>query len=241
MSETRAHQHWQETFGLTEQQYNQPGFVVCPLSGGFAGRNAAMIFLHGETCIISCPPDLVDKIREKTQALKVSDVMMPDSLAALFGERINRTTGPAYQGCVEKEGLLPVSLDHVRRLVPANKDIIDAFAQACSREDLDNSGVHLDSDCLLGCFEDNKLLAIAGIIQWSSQAANPAILVHPAYRGQGYGKAVASAAMKHILDQGSVVLYQTLMDNKPAVAIAESLGCRLYARTMYVAFREAAG
>ena len=45
---------------------------------------------------------------------------------------------------------------------------------------------------------------------------------------------LSSAVMDWILGQGSVVLYQTLLANQLAVRIAESLGCREYARMLYL-------
>jgi len=60
---------------------------------------------------------------------------------------------------------------------------------------------------------------------------------HPAHRGRGYGRAVVSASMQHALDRGDLVVYQTLVANLPAVAIARALGCHDYARHLAVRLR----
>ena len=44
--------------------------------------------------------------------------------------------------------------------------------------------------------------------------------------------------MQHVLDQGQVVLYQTLLNNEGAVRIASRLGCTLYATTIYVSLTD---
>lgn len=239
MSTARADQYWRETFGLSRDQFNRPGILVCPHSQKLAGRNASWIFVHDDTCIISVPPRLVGAIESKTTALTLADIMTGQSLAILFGDRIGRTIGPAYQGCIEKGNFRPVSSKDVRALTPADSDSIGAFAGACDPSELRDSGIDFAREPLFGCFRTGDLVAVAGVIPWAPYAANLGILVHSDHRNQGLGTVVASAAVQHVLDEGNVVLYQTLMTNRAAVRIAECLGCTPYARTLYVGFREA--
>lgn len=57
------------------------------------------------------------------------------------------------------------------------------------------------------------------------------------FRGCGYGKAVLSAASQYALDHHLLVLYQTLVSNKPAIAVAQSLGFQPYANHVAVRLR----
>ena len=57
---------------------------------------------------------------------------------------------------------------------------------------------------------------------------------HSAYRGQNYGKALVSAAMQDAFARDYWVLYQALETNRSSVALAATLGCHAYARTLGV-------
>jgi predicted GNAT family acetyltransferase len=59
-------------------------------------------------------------------------------------------------------------------------------------------------------------------------------VTHPAFRGNGYGRAVVSAMTRAALDEGAIPHYQTLASNTASRAIARSLGFTEYAQTLAV-------
>src|SRR5690606_23268507 len=95
---------------------------------------------------------------------------------------------------------------------------------------------HADSP-LFAVRADSRILAIANHQMWGVEAASIGVLTHPAYRRSGHGKSVTTAAMSAAFAHGHLVLYRTLLANRASIALAESLGCRDYARFLAVHLR----
>jgi len=241
MNSPRVDQYWSETFGVSPDELLRAGMCVVPHSRKLSGRNASWVFVHGDACVVSVPPQLIDDVREKAAIIPIEKIMSADSIRALFGDSVHHTIGPAYQGYAEAEDFHPIPSPHVRKLSTSDRPLLQVLVDGCDPKEWRDSGINVNDENLFGYFLSGSIVAVAGIIPWASYAANPSVVTHPDYRKKGYGKAVVSAAMQHILDQGSVVLYQTLLANVPAVRIAESLGCKPYAKSMYVAFKEEMG
>ena len=142
---------------------------------------------------------------------------------------------------MEREDLHSTPCEHVQRLHPSDRAAVRALAEACAPTEWEDSGLAIDGDPLFGYFESERLLAVAGTIRWVPHAANPGAITHPNHRNKGLGKAVPSAAMSHILSEGDVELFQTLLNNHAPVNIAEALGCKLYTCVMYIGLTDIAG
>jgi GNAT superfamily N-acetyltransferase len=183
---------------------------------------------------VSVPPALRRFVQEAVQDFDAHALLTPDAIHDLFGNRVTRLVGPSYQGYVERPGFRPRPAEHVRLLSAPDRPAQERLRDACDPAEWEDSGISLDREPLFGYVSQGDVLAVAGVIPWSPYAANPAVITHPGSRGQGFGTAVVSAAMAHILDQGSVVLYQTLLENRAAVRMATALGCQEYARMMYI-------
>jgi len=209
--------------------------VVHANSGRVADRTAALwIFVHGDSILVSVLPALLGFVQEAVRGIAPDAALAPEAMHHLFGDRITRTVGPSYQGYVERPDFRPLPSEQVHLLSERDRPALARLRDACDPTDWSNSGISLDSDPLFGYISQGNVLAVSGVIPWAPYAANPAVISHPESRGHGYGKAVASAAIAHILDQGSVVLFQTLLENRGAIRIATSLGCQEYARMMFV-------
>jgi len=233
----RVDRYWRETFGLSEADYRRPGVVVCPHSQKLAGRNACWVFLHAQTCLVSTPAPLVAEIRRRAQRIPLETMLDEETLYGLFPERVARTVGPSYQGFTEAEGFRPYQGPTVRRVSPSERIQVRQFLSECAPQEREDSGLHEDAEPLFAGFDGTQLVALGGVLACAPYAANPGVIAHPLRRGRGFGKAVASAAMAYILTQGQVVLYQTLLSNRAAVAIAKALGCQSYARMVYIGLR----
>jgi ribosomal protein S18 acetylase RimI-like enzyme len=68
----------------------------------------------------------------------------------------------------------------------------------------------------------------------SGVAAFPGLITHSEFRGRGYGKVVLSKAVEHGISHDLLMFYQTLLTNKPAIAVAQTLGYRHYATHLAV-------
>ena len=66
------------------------------------------------------------------------------------------------------------------------------------------------------------------------------MLTHPEFRRRRYGSAVVSLVVATALEEGKLLLYQTLEANRGAVRIALNLGYEQYARHVAVRLKREA-
>jgi GNAT superfamily N-acetyltransferase len=160
--------------------------------------------------------------------------MEPSFLSDLFGPAFDRMIGPAFQGALEPSSFRPCNVSAVRPLQPDDEPAVERFCVECGREDWDYSALEKAKHYRTAHFEGERIVAMAGYRPWTAEAGDPCLLTHPSYRGRGWGLAVASAVVKQALDEGKMLLYQTLESNHGAVKIALRLGYEQHARHMAV-------
>ena len=122
----------------------------------------------------------------------------------------------------------------MRLVEPHDEPEFYRLSQECDRIGWQHSGSAFLQPHLYGLFTGGRLLALAHYVLWAANAASIGVVTHPAHRGQGYGKAVVSAAMQDAFAQGHIVIYQTLCDNMRSIALAKRLGCQEYAHTFKI-------
>lgn len=83
-------------------------------------------------------------------------------------------------------------------------------------------------------FDGTRIAAMAGYRPWNDHAGDPCVLTHPEFRQRGCGTAAVSAVVAAALEEGNLLLYQTLESNRSAVQIALNLGYEQYARHVAV-------
>lgn len=76
----------------------------------------------------------------------------------------------------------------------------------------------------VGLFVDEQLVAAAGFTVWNGLLAHLAVVTHPNYRSQGYGKTVVSRATEQAFADGLLPQYRTSDVWPWSVALAQSLG-----------------
>lgn len=233
----RIHQYWSTIFGLTLEEIQHPGIRVVPHARPWED-SFAYVFLHDQTCVISVRATLVESVRRKTTDLPVDAALTCTGIHRIFDQPINRIIGPAFQAYVEVDDFCPYPSPQVRTLLDEDEEWLQCLTQACDPKEWEHSGIKETSSPLFGYFIDNQLVATSHYSMWAAYAASIGIITHPAHRDHGYGRATVSAAMQHALDQGHMVIYQTLLANTPSVALAKHLGCKLYAHTVAIHFEE---
>jgi RimJ/RimL family protein N-acetyltransferase len=239
----RVDRYWAEFFGLAPDQFLQPGIRVVPHaslgdSHSLSNYHGAWLFRHGETGVLSVPPDQVEAVAARAASLTPDALPTPETAEALFRERIERLVGPAYQGYAEPGDFRPCPSPHVRALTPADRDAFARLEAACDRvEWMWHSSLGPDHPEVFGYVLDGEILAACRPLMWNRWTANHGVITHPAHRGRGYGKAVVSASMQRGFERGHLNVYQTLVANAGAVGIARALGCREYGTSLAVRFR----
>jgi GNAT superfamily N-acetyltransferase len=201
---------------------------------GLAGYHGAWIFWRGKTTVISVPEEWVAEVAAHATSLIPGEPATTDTAAFLFGLRVGRLVGPTYHGYAERGDFHPVLSPHVRSLTSADRESFLHLAAACDPIEWEHSALGTGVENVFGYFEGGELLAACKTVRRGPRAADHGVITHPEHRGHGYGRAVVSASMQHALDRGDLVVYQTLVANLPAVAIARALGCHDYARHLAV-------
>jgi len=224
---------WAAFFGLSPPAFLLPGIQVVA-HHELAGYPGVWLFRHHASLCVSVPPDSVEGVQAAVRAYTVDRLFSEAGVRALLGPRIDRIIGPAYQGYVEGPQFRSAPEPWVRVLSRADQAALRQLADACGVDAWEHAGIALDEPHVFGCFMDDRVVAAARYRPAWEETAHIGVVTHPAYRGQGHGRAVVSAATAQGLAAGFIVLYQTLLANVPSVALATGLGYQPYATQLAV-------
>jgi len=230
----RVDEYWSDRFGLEPGALYREGITVVP-DAQSREDNFAYVFVRGATCILSVGPAFVEATGERVRDFGVPHALLRDeNLNVVFDRRIHHTVGPAYQGYAEKEDFLPRVSGAVRHLGTGEHHLLERLKSGCEPIAWQHSRVDATDSPVFAYFVSGDVVAIAHYSMWAAGVASIGVVTHPSHRSRGYGRFAVSAAMAHALEHGRLVVYQTLTSNVPSVALATSLGCRDYARTVAV-------
>ncbi len=230
----RVDEFWSSFFGLNLAEWQQDNLKIVPHAalGDYSG---AWLFRREESLIISAPQSCIAVL---TGALQHRSCVADEDVLALFGDAVETVIGPAYHGYLDEGHFQPVT-SATRLLTARDGAALQELEQACLEQEWQHAGISEAQQPVFGLYSRSKLVAAANYQMWAHDVATPGLVVHPDHRGRGYGKAVLSAAAQHALQDGFLVLYQTLMSNVAAQAVAQSLGFQQYATHVAVRLRDA--
>lgn len=215
----------------------EPGLTVVA-HRRFGDWEGAWVFRRDDACVVMAPARLVERLAEALSPLPVDALQSTDVLATVFGAEFDRTVGPAYQGHLEPRAFRPYrGSKTVRSLDASDAGALEGLRLASEPEEWDAADIH--PDAAFGCLADGALVAAASLNDWPPDAMIPGVVTHPAHRGRGYGAAVVSRVVAHALEQGTLALYQTLLENVASVALAKRLGYVQYATHVAVRLKGA--
>ncbi|MEX0887552.1 MAG: GNAT family N-acetyltransferase [Phycisphaeraceae bacterium] len=234
----RALRYWSGFFGLPPEQFAARGTAVVP-HRGLEGYVGAWIFQRSITTIVSVPAGMVGAVRDRLGS--TSPPLEPDAdWAGLLGARVERVIGPAYQGYLDRVPEPDAAAPGVERLKRSDHQRLASLERVCGPEAWSHANLDLERDePIFGCVAEGRLVAVAQNSRWGEQTVSPGVVTAPAWRNQGLGRAVLAAAMRDAWGHGELVLYQSLVANRPAVTIGEALGVRPFAQHVAVRFRAA--
>ncbi len=228
-------EYWADQLGVTVERLGPPGVaLVHEGRGGFEGYSGVLFFRRGETLIVSAPPDLARSIEASLSALSPDAVEDLQLLRSVVGIEPERVVGPVFQAFVTPGRFSPPSAAHPVRLEDA-RTVESHLRRACTEEEWEVSGLSGVRTPVAAVREGDMIVAAAGARERAPRVVDPCVLTHPGHRGRGLGREVVACVTATALDQGDLVVYQTLRSNRGAVAIARGLGFVEYATG--VAFR----
>lgn len=124
------------------------------------------------------------------------------------------------------------NLPLIRRITSSDAEIFADFENTNSELDLDASQIGIEDWIVLGVTEpNNKLLSAASAYPWRNSALlDIGILTLECSRGQGYGRSLVRAMIRHAHKNNFELQYRCQTDNKTSIALAKSAGLALFGR-----------
>jgi len=155
---------------------------------------------------------------------------------AMLGPRVDRILGPAFVGYATHAPVLPPGAGHARLVEAPDRVALARLRDAVTADEWEHAGLSSGSAsaALVGVFEGDRLLAVAGFEILFGLAAHLGVLTHPAARGRGAGRRAVAATARLATERGLLLQYQTLELNEPSLRIAELLGFERYATSLAV-------
>lgn len=228
---------WAESFGCGVAQLHGPGITLLANAADFADYSGAYLLRWADgSAVLTVPAALFAHTDAGITGQGIERVFDRAFLAALFGDRVERIIGPAVRHYADATDFRPVDARGARLLGPGDDATLRRLETACGAEDWDESGLGAEGQPHFGCFVGEELAA-AGMLFANGPLRNIGILTHPAYRGQGYGRAVVAGMTEYTLAEGAIPHYQALATNTASLALARSLGFVRYATSLAVRLR----
>lgn len=180
---------------------------------------------------MSAPASWVARLSEILARGDDGVVLAPAFWMRALSQDVERVIGPAFQGSLDPGQFEPKVDSSVRPVDDDDRLALDEFRATCG------SDWNLPEAAQLwrhGHFEEGAVTALAAYRPWSDNVGDPCVITRPDARSRGHGAAVTSAVVAKALEDGKLLLYQTLESNEPAVRIALSLGYERYANHVAV-------
>jgi GNAT superfamily N-acetyltransferase len=230
---------WCACFNCAADALTAPGVRVVSQGGDLGGYRGAYTFRRQEACILAVPPEWVARTTEAARNLAPGQLFMPDALADLFGDAVERVIGPAYRGYADETDLRPAETYGARLLTDSPDDhaALAAVRAACTEIEWAHSAPDPELGPIFGVFDGMRLLAAASYERQAERLLHIRVLTHPGFRGRGLGRGAVSALCQHGLVAGGILQYQALLENMPSLKIARALGFQAYAQTIAVRLR----
>lgn len=184
--------------------------------------------------MVSAPAGWVAALSARLDGCDPDALFDETFLAELLGGDFERLIGPSFQGRLEPGGFRPAPSRNVRFVASSDAAAVDRFRAECGDDGWGSSGLDKAKRHMAAYFDGTRIAAMAGYRPWNGHAGDPCVLTHPGFRRRGCGTAVVSAVVAAALEEGVLLLYQTLESNRSAVRIALKLGYEQYARHVAV-------
>lgn len=184
--------------------------------------------------MVSAPADRVAAVERAFASPQSRDLLSREYVARALGRAAAAIVGPSYQGWLPSGQLRPLAHENVRVLSGSERAAVEELRASVSPEAWANGGIDPDGPEILAAFDGARAAALGQLRARGGGASDPCVITHPAERGRGHAARVVSAGVERAVAADQLVLYQTLLANAPAVAIARRLGFEPYATLLAV-------
>lgn len=220
---------WVETLGADRSLLHAGGVRVV---AGDVGRNDAMSFMFGETCIFLVRAEDLAHTKQHLTGLDPATAFIDTTLRQLLGEGA-QVDGPSLHMYVDETHFAGTPDAAAARIDGRSPELID-FLRSNSRADWAESGFperpELDdtSACYWLLRDENRVVAAGNMTEWRGRPSDVGVLTSGSERRRGLARRLVGTMVDAALPSVEVVRYRALATNAPSVAVARSLGFQTY-------------
>ncbi|HVN38116.1 MAG TPA: GNAT family N-acetyltransferase [Myxococcota bacterium] len=229
----RIDAHWSQFLGVPPSALRDAGVRVTAHErlGDYRG---VWFFVRGRSAVVSAPAGWVARLSRHCASAAAEELLSRSYVTRALEPSAGTIVGPSFQGWLPHDRFQPLSADDVRPLSDSGADSIRAVQSSCSQEEWEHGGIESAGAEIWAAFEGARVVALGQLRVHFDGAVDPCVITHPQHRGRGHASRVVSALAKQALSARQLVLYQTLLSNAPAIAIALRLGFEPYATLLAV-------
>jgi ribosomal protein S18 acetylase RimI-like enzyme len=221
---------WANTLGCIPEDFHTSGVAVTERQA--IDTTYVHVFQRLERVQVDCSPSLYGDVRISVQGREPEKVFDPVFWQVALGVRVDRVLGPTYLGYKDVADEGPID-PHVRLLGKGEDALLSHLRQGVISEEWEHSGLE-EGQPIAGYFLDGALVAAAGYKVWGESLAHIGVATHAGFRSRGFGRACIRSITEEAIKSGLVAQYQTLFENKPAIAVARALGFEEYGQRIFV-------
>jgi GNAT superfamily N-acetyltransferase len=222
--------YWANRLGVDRAAFDSSGVTV-----GSGSAEGVEIFERDDALAIGAPELFVELLRDRTDDFASINVTDSEAIREILTDlgTIEAVLGPAFYGYVDRETFTPIE-SSARTLTAADSSAYERFRAIVPDAEWEQGGSGFEPGETVGLFVGEDLVAVAAYDLWDDLLAHLAVVTHPEYRGEGYGRAVVSRATDRALAEGYLPQYRTLDAWPWSVALARELGFERFATSMLV-------
>lgn len=215
---------WAARLGCSSAELARPGTRL--QSAESIPRERVRLLVRPGTRVVRCHPAVRGRVEA---ALRDHPESIPVSLEVLCRALGGEPGAPERVLYADAARFVPAPAGGLRSLSPDDADAFARLCGVCAPIEVERAEIELTQPLVVGLFEDGDLVAVSSYLLPGGPIADIGVLTHPARRGRGEGRRVASAVCEGILARGLIPQWWSLVSNRPSLGIATRLGFQPWA------------
>jgi GNAT superfamily N-acetyltransferase len=184
-------------------------------------RSVGVVALGDSNCV-SLPPSAPAWLHGLQRRDLDADLTDPAAVARVIGP-VEEFVGPAILAFLDPTAV-EIGDDPRVTSVPAGHKSVQHLAATCGPQDAQESGILAVESSVAVWLVAGRVVAASGYQVWHGQLGHLSVLVNPAFRGRGLGKAVAGRAVGQVVHAGLVPQWRARSTLVASRQIARTLG-----------------
>lgn len=223
---SRISKTWAEHFQLPPECFTEPGTTI-HINKKRSAASSIVLWHIGERVVVEVAPAWQSQIGQLAAQFPEEHRLSLGDFQSGWGD-VSYSQVPLYVvDAALFRPFAPPSPFTVRQLTVDDQPAFDDFLARCTEDERDEGDVSIDHLLAFGAFDGTRIVGASSVFVWRG-FMEPGILIDPAYRGKGLGKALVSACASYYLGGERLVSYRHDIVNIGSQRIAESLGFSRY-------------